>query len=140
MGLNLVCISSVECAGYHRFLKFSASVSDDAEPLLSITNIHSMEVYDEACTIVDTYQSLTRSDLTTTHAAGLPVLPPPRVRPFPLARYLHANVSLSAVVSRIANPSSALYPAISALPPGQFICTLLQGWKGSTVEINIHKQ
>jgi len=69
---------------------------------------------------------------------GLPPLPAPLAPP-PLSgvRFHSAAMSGSRVISRIQNPRSALYPIITGLPPGTYICTLESLWVGTLEDTHV---
>jgi len=94
----------------------------------------------EANCIINAYRSLRASDFRAGHptivgAGGYFTLP---------ARYSHAAIATHAVAQRIANPLlgaviGAQYVTISALPPGTYITTVQQLWKGRIILIHVMK-
>jgi hypothetical protein len=73
-----------------------------------------------------------------TYRRGLPPLPAPLAAP-PLAgvRFESAAMSGSRVISRLQNPRSELYPLITGLRPGTYICTLRSSWVGTLEDTHV---
>ena len=69
---------------------------------------------------------------------GLPPLPAPLAAP-PLGgiRFHSAAMSCSRVIEQVQNPRSALYPVITGLPVGTYICTLCSSWVGTIVDVHV---
>ena len=69
---------------------------------------------------------------------GLPPLPAPlAVPPLGGIRFHSAAMSCSRVIERIQNPRSALYPVITGLPVGTYICTLRSSWVGTIADVHV---
>ena len=69
---------------------------------------------------------------------GLPPLPAPLAAP-PLGgiRFHSAAMSCSRVIERVQNPRSALYPVITGLPVGTYICTRCSSWIGTLADVHV---
>ena len=90
----------------------------------------------EVVSILHHYAPLRADDFVS----GLPPLPAPlAVPPLGAVRFHSAAMSGSLVISRIQNPRSHLYPIISGLPNGTYICTLISSWVGTIEDTHVFR-
>jgi hypothetical protein len=90
----------------------------------------------EASTIPHHYAALTANDFAQNPVV---TLPGPLATPVIQDRVLHARVVLHALYARIQDPNDPNYPAISGLPVGSYICSVLAHFPNLCYTVAIYK-
>lgn len=77
---------------------------------------------------------LTAANCATGVAVAGPVL-----MPAASVNIHHAKVALTFLLTTLQNPPAALYPAISAIPVGSYVCSVQYAYKNSQQLVHVHR-
>lgn len=141
-----VCHFSTRDAAVLQALDAFLATTDDApqpqDPVLYVEGVARGSALEaDVFHVLHRYRHLRADGLRA--AAALPDLSGPR-QPVPAARcvkFHHASIAGSLILSRLSDPQDAgSCPAITALPPGAFVCGVVQSWgRGLSQHIDVYR-